>query len=411
MRKTSYADKQRHTKKPQNPVDLLREDQKQKHLNRLTQVNPSKLVLFLLVTVSLIPYSVVSGSVNLTPQNQRIAVFSGSYFWEPFPTELGRILNREVKFYCYEATTTPDALRVCSQFDTDPFGIIIVGFGGQDRLEGLSWEQTENALREMFRRLKNTGAVVVYNQIVPDSSPFGYNPSSQVCVEEGVILVANISEDIFVVYDPTSGLVFNPHFDEPGDNTHPNEEAYVVYAERTTKVLVENGLIQNTQICEGLSGQIPAVFSHATDLIDKIEEKGGDTQLANERYTIAQYIWDNWDHEYYYTVNRSLHQRIIYPLESCLIAWDEITELFDDANTSIITIEEKGMGREAIFMKADYSRAEKTWAEYDHDTTKSYLDKVLTKAEEIPELNLMPILPALTLLIPGLLGKTRTRHT
>ena len=112
-------------------------------------------------------------SANVSLQNEKIAVFSGSSFWEPFPPELGKILGREVEFFFHAATTTAGALSSCNGFESNKFGVIIVGFGGQDRLDGLSWEQTESSLREIFRRLKRTGAVVVYNQLVPDHSGFG----------------------------------------------------------------------------------------------------------------------------------------------------------------------------------------------------------------------------------------------
>ena len=361
-------------------------------------------VVFLLLVC--VPHAVWSEdsasalSLNLTPQNERIGVFCGSWGREPMGTQLGIITGREVESYIIGAANAGAVLSSSSRYEDDKFGIIVTDFGSHDRLDDLPWEVTDNDLRQLFQSLKGSGAIVVYNEIVPESYGFPYG---EVCREEGVILVPNITQGIGLPRD------LNPWF-FGGDVGHPIEEAYYIFAERTAEVLVDYGLAQHAWTFE--AGQIPAVFSLATDLINAVEERGADTQLAMKYYDLAEYIWDTWNHEYSYAVNRSLHERIIGPLESCLAGWDQVTELFDTANASIATIEEAGMTRETILMKADYSRAQKAWTEYDIDATGTYLDKVLAKAAELPEPALLPIL-ALPLLIAIRCGTrgNRTRST
>ena len=314
-------------------------------------------------------------ALNLTPQNERVACFGSSWVGYSFPTHLGQIIGREVEPFVYGGASSEDALSVCQIFEKpeNKFGIIVTNFGNDVRT--LSWEQIEKNLHELYQRLKDTGAIVVFDCYVSETYGFPYR---ELCKREGVILAQEINEGI-----GTPGNL-DPLFFE-GDASHPSEEGYCLFAERTARILLDNGLIQTAKTCEELPVQIPAVFSNATDLINEMKTKGADIQLAEKQYAIAQFIWDNWNHQYCYTVNWSLNERIIGPLGTCLESWGQITTLFNDANKSITTIEEQGKGKQALPMKADYSRAQNAWAEYDTETTKTYLEKVLTKAAEIQE--------------------------
>jgi len=329
------------------------------------------------------------GTLNLTPQNEKIAVFCSSWGEEPMGTHLGNILGREVESFTLGATNAGGALASCSRYKDNKFGIIVTDFGSHDRVDNLPWEVTEADLRQLFQTLKDSGAIVVYNELVLESYGFPYG---EVCREEGVILVPNITEGIMspesTVGSGMSGIVLDPRF-FAGDSSHPSNEGYSVMAERTAKVLLDTGLVQSAQTCVELSEQIPAVLSRAMELINAVAEKGADTQLAMKHYDLAEYLHEN---RFCYTANWSLRERIIVPLESVLAGWDEITGIFDAANTSITMIEEGGMSREAILMKADYSRAQKAWGEYDSGTTRLYLDKVLVKGAEFPEPALLSIL-------------------
>jgi hypothetical protein len=336
------------------------------------------------------------GSLNLTPQNNRILVFWTSFGREPYPTHLGRITNRSVESFILEVAVAGDALAECSRVTRSKHGIIITGFGEGDWYHRVPWEKTETDLRQLLRCLKESGAIVVYTSTLSDPVAqagygFGYQPFNALCREEEVVLITDLLLDICTDDSEPGRLVFKPYLDS-GDHIHPSEEGYSVMAERTAQGLLDTGLVQTIQIGGELSGQIPAMLSHAMDLINAMEEKGADIQLAMEHYYLAEYLYQN---RYYYTANWSLYERIIEPLETCLAGWSQTMELFDAANASITATEEAGMSREAILMEADYSRAQKAWNEYDSDTARKYLDKVLSASE--PEQALLAILLAVLL--------------
>ncbi len=330
---------------------------------------------------------------SLTLQNDRIAVFGSSWAAGCYGSSLASIVGREVESFILADTGVVGALQDCGAFNKTRFGIILTSFGGNDFWpQGRPWEDVEGDFRQLLRCLKSSGAVVVYNQLIPES--YGYN-TGQVCREEGVLLVPGIAEGI--------GLPMNlsPHFYD-GDPVHPSGEGYSVMAERTARVLLGSGLVQTARTCEDLSGTTALVFSRARDLIDGVDAIGGYTEAARDHFTTAEYLRANG---FCYTANWSLHSRIIDPLESFLARWGEIEDLgtyfaglFESANSSIQELEGKGMNREVMLMKADYSRAEKAWTEHEYDAAELYLEKVIAKFQEIPE-PLVCVIPSLVILL------------
>ena len=339
---------------------------------------PTLAILFLPIQVHGV--SSGNGHGNFSLQNDRIAVFGSSWSAWYYGPCLGDIVGREVASFILPDTGLVGAMGDCATFNNTKFGIIVTTFGGNDYWpQGRPWEEVENDLRQLLRLLKSTGAVVVYNQLIPES--FGYL-TGQVCQQEGVILVPNIAEGI--------GLPMNlsPWFFD-GDPVHPSGEGYCVMAERTARVLLDSGLVESAQTCGDLSPQIPTVFSRAQGIIDAAEAVGAYTQTFRDGYGIAEHVRDMG---FCYTANWSLHRRVIDPLESFMAVWGGVgnlkeyfSELFETANASIQDIYEMGLDREAMLMGVDYSRAEKAWNENDYDTAKLYLDKVQSRFEEIPE--------------------------
>lgn len=331
-------------------------------------------------------------AMNVTLQNERIAVYGSSWASGCYGSCLANIVGREVESTILPDTGVVGALSEWARYNETRFGIIVTSFGGNDWWpQGRPWEDVEGDFRQLLRNLKSSGAVVVYNQLVPES--IGY-PTGQVCQEEGVVLVPEITEGIGLPMD------LNPRFYD-GDAVHPSLEGYCLMAERTAMVLVDVGLIPSAMTCEELSESMPAVFSHARELIEAVKAKGADTQLAMKHFSTAEYLRD---HNLCYTANWSLQRRITGPFESFLERWDEVPDmdeyfagLFDEANLSIRMIEEKGLSREVILLEADYFRAEKAWIEHDYDAAKLYLEKIITRCLEIPEATLLAFLG------PGLL--------
>jgi hypothetical protein len=58
--------------------------------------------------------------------------------------------------------------------------------------------------------------------------------------------------------------------------------------------------------------------------------------------------------------------------------WGEIIAMFSQAGATIKVIEQNA-DRAAIVAKGQYSIAESAWKKYDYNTTKTYLEKILTK--------------------------------
>jgi hypothetical protein len=331
------------------------------------------------------------GSLNLTSQNDRILIFWTSWGREPYATHLGRMINRSVDSFILGGTQVEGALPDCERFKADKYGIVITGFGENDWYYGVPWEQTETDLRQLFQCLKDSGAIVVYvsvlsQRVIQAAYGFDYQPFDALCREEGVLVAPSFAEDIVTSARPGE-LVFNPYFDS-GDRLHPNEEGYSVFAERTARVLLETGLAQPAQTCEGLSEQIPAMLSHAMDLIEAMEEKGADIQQAMKYYGSASYLYEN---QFYYTANWSLRERIIGPMESCLAGWDQISRMLDAANESIKALEQAGI--DTARMRGDYALAQTYWQKYQYEETNTSLSKIVTDAggvlDSLPEISEM----------------------
>ena len=336
---------------------------------------------------------------NLTLQNERIAVFGSSWAAGCYGSCLASIVGREVESFILADTGVVGALQECALFKSNEFGVIVTDFGSHDWWpQGRPWEEVEADFRNLLRCLKGSGAVVVYNQLVPES--IGY-PTGPVCREEGVILVPEITEGI--------GLPLNisPHF-YGGDPVHPTHEGYSVMAERTAVVLFDLGLVESVQTCEDLSFAA-AEFSRAWELIGSATEMGAYTEPFRDHYATAEYLREKG---FCYTANWSLHEGIIDPLESFLARWEGIEDLgtyfaglFKAANSSIHEMEGLDMDREHMLMKADYSRAEKAWDEHEYDAAKLYLEKVIARFEEIPESPVI-VIPCL-IILAAFMSKTR----
>jgi hypothetical protein len=273
------------------------------------------------------------------------------------------------------------ALGDCPSFNNTRFGIIVTDFGSFDfwPLER-PWVEIEGGLRELLACLKSTGAIVVYNQLFPESPEYDIG---QLCREEGVIHVPNVTEGIGVPLD------LNSYFLDD-DPVHPNGEGYGIMAERTARALLDAGLIESARTCEDLSSSLPLAFSRARDLIASVGAIGTFVQPFRDHYERAEYVRDMG---FCHTANLSLQNRIIDPLESFMATWGGVGDLgtyfaerFETANASIVKAADMGVDRELLFMEMHYSMAEKAWGDHDYDIAKLYLDKVQDRFEKIPEI-------------------------
>ncbi len=320
------------------------------------------------------------GNYSGTLQNDRIAVFGSSYAWEPYGTHLGRIVGREVESFISGATGAGGALDGCSVFNTEKFGIIVTDFGSWDAMVGAPWSEIEVNLRELFQRLKASGAVVVYNQLIPDSSDVGEYAFARVCREEEVYLAPNITEGIATGIPDASGTGFtilvDPVFKPSGE--HPCDEGYSIMAERTARTLFEVGLVEREEPCEGLSLDVPGLFANATDLLKKAEQEGFDTEAIREAYSMAEYLWEN---QHCYTTSWELEEEVLEPLVNTFENLDEVTQMFSRAEALMDEAREKGMNTDE--METNHEYAETSWRRMDPSIAKYYLQKILDLEEEI----------------------------
>ena len=74
-------------------------------------------------------------------------------------------------------------------------------------------------------------------------------------------------------------------------------------------------------------------------------------------------------------------------------------------------LEQQGNSREAVMLEADYSKAEEAWTKSDYVSAKTYLQKVLDKAAEIPERALLYLSAILAIvLLPALLCSGKPKN-
>jgi hypothetical protein len=149
---------------------------------------------------------------------------------------------------------------------------------------------------------------------------------------------------------------------------------------------------------QAMNQEISGLLSHASSLIEDLEQKGSNTSTLGSRYAQAEDAWQ--ENRYFHTVAKKHIGKVIDASEH----WDEISEMFVNASRHIDAATQAGMDTGA--MERDYGNADKTWDDPDYELTKWYLQRVLST--QIPEPALLPPVPILGLiLLPALL---RRRH-
>ncbi len=196
--------------------------------------------------VTLLLYSLFAGGcgkapelTNIPPQNARICCFGDSLVHgtgadsedDSYPMQLAAITDRDVTKWGTPGDTTADALNKLSKFDGEPFGIIIVTLGGNDILKRLRWPDTEANLREIFRYLHATGAVLVFTGVTGPLNPTRDKIYADICEELGIVYIPEILDGI-----KNDGALM-------ADPVHPNTAGYRRIAERIAMDLGEAGLL------------------------------------------------------------------------------------------------------------------------------------------------------------------------
>jgi hypothetical protein len=425
----------------------------------------SRMTLVLVVILLFAPMFVLgtessgeSSTLNLSPQNDKVAVFTDSMGGVYYCEFLGIILNRSVLRMVQGGTSAADALVPSSIFSKpgNECGIIITNYGSIDVARDYPWEQIERDVGELFRRLKATGAIVVYNQIPPENE----YPLGRICEEEGVI---RVPEHYWIddIWKTGEG------FSIPWGRSHPGPWGSFVLAERTARVMLDAGIVDWVEPCEMDSLNFAGLYSNASQLIDEVEELDSNSDVVDvdiegvvqflalaeplhekgacftTRWLLRDWImdpltitverWDDilklaslWERDFGHTTmdwplrewtpdnlegyplkppQNLSKETLPYRLDFVLEKWDEIQDMMAQATECIETLKAEGNTRDAAISGADYDRALKAWAEYEYDSTRGYLEKITAKCPEpmfIPALSLV----LLTLLLRGSRDKT-----
>jgi hypothetical protein len=262
-----------------------------------------------------------------------VAIYGTSITAFIFPYHMGRVLGCEPLPHLGHPGlgTTRDMLHhqngSIEVFENTSYDLIIISWGLRDNIWGIPREETMSNAREIFRKLRETGAVVAfYNQITEYSEDYG-----EICDEESVIFVSNIS-DIFG----------NDYL--KSDPIHPNEEGYGILAERVAKYLLQAGAIDYSLTCNETSGLIEELFDRVDEMMDEAISTGVPGKCMatiNESYSMAEYLSEN---DHCYTAVWELEEKLIRPLSSML----EVDRLMEDAKVWIEKAVETGAPKGTI---------------------------------------------------------------
>jgi hypothetical protein len=152
----------------------------------------------------------------------------------------------------------------------------------------------------------------------------------------------------------------------------------------------------DAELFQEMDSEISGLFSRALQLVEDLEQKGGNSTHLRTEYAKAHDVWRK-DRYLYYEAKGFLD-----PIIKSLEHFDEISELFTNASQHIEKAVQAEMDPGA--MERDYGYAEKSWVEFDYGVTKWYLDRILDI--QIPEPVLLPIFGLLGLiLLPALIQR------
>lgn len=173
---------------------------------------------------------------NARPRSGPIVCFgdsltrgSGAEPAESYPAVLGELLGREVLNRGRDGETSESALeRLEEEVLAVSPAIVIVTLGGNDMLRQLPTATTLRSLREIFARLLDAGAMVVFLAIDPP-----------LVGGERMKQVSELSRELGVLYVDSAmdGLWSSPRL--MSDRIHPNAAGYRLVAERVRDVLKE----------------------------------------------------------------------------------------------------------------------------------------------------------------------------
>lgn len=145
---------------------------------------------------------------------------------DSYPAVLARSLNRPVINLGKNGETAQGAApRIAQALAENPY-MVLLEFGGNDFMKGVSFEQTLHSMEQMVDAVQAAGAVAV---IVDTGGYYGMQKYSKaykkIAREKGAVFVPGILDGIF------NKSAYK------ADQIHPNAAGYAVVAERVEKAI------------------------------------------------------------------------------------------------------------------------------------------------------------------------------
>jgi len=197
-------------------------------------------VAIILILFSLIPKEKTIQPLN---QNDTILAFGDSLTYgynakkdESYPSVLSRLSGYKVINEGILGDTSHEGLRrITPLLEDKNIKLMILLFGGNDIIQGLSMEDLKSNLKTMIHMAKEKRIDVLLIS-VPNLSLFGLSALElyeEVAEEEGVPLLSGMMADIL----ETPSL--------KSDQIHPNAKGYKIMAEKIYEKLKEEGWLKN----------------------------------------------------------------------------------------------------------------------------------------------------------------------
>jgi len=171
---------------------------------------------------------------NLNSKGKTIICFGDSITFgyganagEDFPTQLGKLLGREVINSGVSGDTSNEGmLRLDKEvIERDPL-LVLIEFGGNDFIKKVPKETTIKNTREFIRRIQARGAMVAIVDI-----------SAGLFLRDYRLLFAKIAREEGCIFIPAvlTKLITNPSM--KSDFLHPNAAGYRIVAQRIEKAI------------------------------------------------------------------------------------------------------------------------------------------------------------------------------
>lgn len=170
---------------------------------------------------------------NYPPKNQTVVAFGdslvegvGASTGNDFVSVTGRLLGVAIINKGKSGDTTADGLVRTDEVLSENPGIVIVLLGGNDVLRRVPKKETFANLGTIIERFQASGAVVVLLGVRGGILGDGYASDFETLAKKyHTVYVSNILE----------GLITNSQY--MYDGIHPNDQGYVIVADRVEKIL------------------------------------------------------------------------------------------------------------------------------------------------------------------------------